>query len=524
LIRIAAIAIAAFASAASAQPLVEQFDNVASLAASDWVPQNHSSPLGAVGWYQGSSLSFPPQASPGFIASDYRAVNLVGTISNWLVLPARTLNNGDALQFWTRTVFPSVYADRLQVRMSVAGPSFNVGIGPTAVGDFTTLLLDLNPTYTINSPLAYPTIWTQYTVTLSGLSGPTFGRLAFRYFVEHGGELGSNSDTIGIDTVEYTPGGVTQGRCCITATGTCIVTSPTGCMNSGGVFAGAGTTCDGFTCPQPPSGACCLASGTCAIMTSDACVSAGGLYRGTSTTCASAACPKVFVYAGGEIPIPDGVGSSQCGVMVSADLYVPLSFPIQSAEVAFIMEHRYQGDMTVRLTKVGGQSMLLVDRAGWPQLPYGFDADDFGSVNSSPHRHFRVGDSLAPAYDIPGVAAPGVNAVSGHWSSAQPLSIINGRDSAGLWRLELTDCAGGEYGALKTWSLILTPPTGTSPCYANCDESTLSPVLSANDFQCFLNLFAAGNSRANCDGSLQNPMLTANDFGCFLNQFVNGCP
>jgi hypothetical protein len=62
-----------------------------------------------------------------------------------------------------------------------------------------------------------------------------------------------------------------------------------------------------------------------------------------------------------------------------------------------------------------------------------------------------------------------------------------------------------------------------APCYANCDGSTGSPVLTANDFQCFLNRFAAGDSYANCDGSSGTPALTANDFQCFLNKFAAGC-
>jgi hypothetical protein len=40
-------------------------------------------------------------------------------------------------------------------------------------------------------------------VTVSGLPSPTLGRLAFRYFVENGGPGGTNSDYIGIDTVQY---------------------------------------------------------------------------------------------------------------------------------------------------------------------------------------------------------------------------------------------------------------------------------------------------------------------------------
>jgi hypothetical protein len=60
-------------------------------------------------------------------------------------------------------------------------------------------------------------------------------------------------------------------------------------------------------------------------------------------------------------------------------------------------------------------------------------------------------------------------------------------------------------------------------CYANCDQSTGSPVLTANDFSCFLNSFAAGESYANCDGSTGSPALTANDFACFITRYVDGC-
>jgi DNA-binding beta-propeller fold protein YncE len=61
-------------------------------------------------------------------------------------------------------------------------------------------------------------------------------------------------------------------------------------------------------------------------------------------------------------------------------------------------------------------------------------------------------------------------------------------------------------------------------CYANCDISTVQPVLNANDFQCFLNAFATGSNYANCDASTVPPVLNANDFQCFLNAFATGCP
>ena len=62
------------------------------------------------------------------------------------------------------------------------------------------------------------------------------------------------------------------------------------------------------------------------------------------------------------------------------------------------------------------------------------------------------------------------------------------------------------------------------PCYANCDASFLPPLLTANDFLCFINRFASADPRANCDGSTTSPILTANDFACFLNAYAAGCP
>jgi hypothetical protein len=64
----------------------------------------------------------------------------------------------------------------------------------------------------------------------------------------------------------------------------------------------------------------------------------------------------------------------------------------------------------------------------------------------------------------------------------------------------------------------------TPPCYANCDTSTVTPVLNVGDFTCFLQRFAAGESYANCDASTQSPVLNVGDFTCFLQQFAAGCP
>ncbi len=69
------------------------------------------------------------------------------------------------------------------------------------------------------------------------------------------------------------------------------------------------------------------------------------------------------------------------------------------------------------------------------------------------------------------------------------------------------------------WKFAAPP----APCYANCDGSTATPALTANDFQCFINKYAANDPSANCDGSTAIPALTANDFQCFINKYAAGC-
>ena len=165
-----------------------------------WAQQNLSTPVGTIPtWSQGIPAPnlFDAHSAPAASYSRGSFNNVAGnnTISNWLFAPTVTITNGDKLTFWTRTVTDVGFADRLQVRLSTNGASTNVGATNTSVGDFTTLLLDINPTYTLTD---YPNTWTQFTITISGIPTPIQGRVAFRYFVESGGPTGDNSDNIGV--------------------------------------------------------------------------------------------------------------------------------------------------------------------------------------------------------------------------------------------------------------------------------------------------------------------------------------
>lgn len=205
------LAFAASFGFASAQSWFEGFEDIggvttngqnagANLEAQGWFFDNKSTTRGISDWFQGNLGVFGPHEGQGYIGANFQNTTGVGTISNWMLTPVRNLQNGDTLSFWTRSTDGHVFPDRLQIRMSTAGSSTNVGAGPNDVGDFTELLLDINPTYGTD----YPDVWTQFTVTVAGLGAPVDGRFAFRYFVENAGPNGSNSDYIGIDAAEYT--------------------------------------------------------------------------------------------------------------------------------------------------------------------------------------------------------------------------------------------------------------------------------------------------------------------------------
>lgn len=186
---------------------VENFDDVAALDGQGWVRVNNSdSPDGS--YFQGNATVFTAHQGAD---NSYAGVNFASTsgsaatgitISNWLILPTMTVDNGNVFSFFSRTVTDSGFPDRLELRLSTNGTSTDVGTSPTDVGDFTNLLVSINPNLQV---AGYPDTWTEFQASLSGLAGPTEGRFAFRYFVTDGGPLGNNSNYIGIDTVSFVP-------------------------------------------------------------------------------------------------------------------------------------------------------------------------------------------------------------------------------------------------------------------------------------------------------------------------------
>lgn len=204
--------------ATNAQTLFyEGFDDVSGLSSAGWVLMNHSEPLGPTSWaqadgtlgavaYSGDTLSY---AQSAYTATD---PNGTGTISDWMISPAVTMQDGDVIRLFTLSYNSSTFPDRIEVRISTNGGS-DIGTASGDVGDFTTLVFSVNPNLDTTS---YPSVasgdtWEEFMGTVSGLGAPTSCRVAVRYYVPDAGGLGSNSSTVGVDDLEVYRGSSSVG-------------------------------------------------------------------------------------------------------------------------------------------------------------------------------------------------------------------------------------------------------------------------------------------------------------------------
>ncbi|MCH8146921.1 MAG: hypothetical protein IH987_02875, partial [Planctomycetes bacterium] len=87
---------------------------------------------------------------------------MIGVVSAWAILPAiPDLQSGDEVSFYVRSSWDPPSAEVLQLRYSPSG-GVDVGTGLEDVGDFTEILLDLDP------PPLNLIVWTRVTATVPG--------------------------------------------------------------------------------------------------------------------------------------------------------------------------------------------------------------------------------------------------------------------------------------------------------------------------------------------------------------------
>lgn len=197
----------------------------------DWVTTNQSSPSTTTLWSKAaytSTSTTPNQifssgvggipvgqagGNNSFALVNYSSTTGAGDISNWLIVPAINVKDGDTVSFYTRkgTDGTTDYPDRVELRYSTTTATTIPTGGSTSVGSFTNVGVTVNPN--LAAGFVYPKVWTKYSFTVSGVgTTPVPVRFAFRYFVIDGGPSGSNSDIIGIDTFSVDRGTLGTGE------------------------------------------------------------------------------------------------------------------------------------------------------------------------------------------------------------------------------------------------------------------------------------------------------------------------
>jgi len=188
----------------------EEFENVYQLEAKGWVIKDNSSPDGSgpyASWAQGSQGYDKAGTWFGFSAYSYTTAqdefayssvsgsNTNYSINSWLITPVLSVKNGDKISFYSRADTTANFTERMQMLMNKSA-SADVGDKPGSAGGFTTVLLDINSSQASGG---YPTVWTKYEYTFSGISGNMDTRIGFRHYVVNT----TNARGIGIDLFRF---------------------------------------------------------------------------------------------------------------------------------------------------------------------------------------------------------------------------------------------------------------------------------------------------------------------------------
>jgi hypothetical protein len=203
------------------QSFVEEFDTLQAAYDRGWRWSNRSEPIGPSKWRQspGPAEGMEPYSSKGTNTgcafADYLSTVATnnGIISNWLFSPSVIMQNGDKIVFYTKTQMAAAtntapatdYGARMEVRINPVGDDMIMGMGEDR-GNYSLKLLDINreeiANVNGNTPTAYPSTWTRFEATVTGLQKPTRSRFAFRYYL-HGAGTNGKGNGVGLDSVAY---------------------------------------------------------------------------------------------------------------------------------------------------------------------------------------------------------------------------------------------------------------------------------------------------------------------------------
>jgi hypothetical protein len=272
---------------------------------------------------------------------------------------------------------------------------------------------------------------------------------------------------------------------------------------------------------QLPTGACCLPSGPCEGRNIVACQAAGGTYHGDGSACAATACPGFL-----QTALPTSQESTnQPGIF----------FDLSAANDVTITALEYRTTVAAG-TPVGVEVWVRSGSyIGHDTSPAGWTLHD--TINNA----ISTGPNSPVFFGLANPLSISAGQTTGIYLLTQSGGIRFWGDPSRLTFSDMNLSLYGEHVRTLPWSGTLRWPrvfagriyySTAAVCYANCDNSTVPPILNVEDFTCFINEFAAGsqlphaqqiNHYANCDASTTAPVLNVEDFTCFINRFAAGC-
>jgi len=139
-----------------------------------------------------------------------------------------------------------------------------------------------------------------------------------------------------------------------------------------------------------------------------------------------------------NLSVPDGNATG-----VSSTITVPDSLVVSSVAVSTDINHTYSGDLVVTLIAPDNTSAILHNRTGGPA------------------------DNVTTSFAI--VTAP-----------HEALSVFNGRNTLGAWRLRVQDLAAGDTGKIYTWKITFNGESTLNQNSAIPDDNTTGTTSTLN--------------------------------------------
>ena len=135
--------------------------------------------------------------------------------------------------------------------------------------------------------------------------------------------------------------------------------------------------------------------------------------------------------------VPDANASG-----ITDSIFVSGGPPVNNLKVFVLMSHTYSQDMKITLTSPSGTAITLLNNKG------GYDNDVITIFSDAADSISSTGFS---SLNGPGVTSPFSPTVK----PDQPLSVFNGQNSSGWWKLNFADNAGADIGYVHKWGINL---------------------------------------------------------------------